>query len=86
MADVVARIVAGMDIKSKLPNPLIASNGIDLTVNSVKLTDVKVDPPTKEGTLSMEAVAKTYRYLDDEEISKQKKSAKDKSAAKGAKK
>jgi type IV pilus assembly protein PilO len=52
----------------------------------VLLTDVKVDPPTKEGTLSMEAVAKTYRYLDDEEISKQKKSAKDKAAAKGAKK
>ncbi len=51
----------------------------------VLLTDVKVDPPNKEGTLSMEAVAKTYRYLDEEEIAKQKKSAKDK-AAKGAKK
>jgi type IV pilus assembly protein PilO len=52
----------------------------------VLLTDVKVDPPGKEGTLSMEAVAKTYRYLDDEEVTKQKKSAKDKAAAKGAKK
>jgi type IV pilus assembly protein PilO len=53
----------------------------------VLLTDVKIDPPTKdkEGTLSMEAVAKTYRYLDEEEVSKQKKAAKDK-AAKGAKK
>jgi type IV pilus assembly protein PilO len=48
----------------------------------VLLTDIKVDPPNKEGTLSMEAVAKTYRYLDDEEVSKQKKAAKDKAAKK----
>jgi type IV pilus assembly protein PilO len=48
----------------------------------VLLTDIKVDPPNKEGTLSMEAVAKTYRYLDDEEVSKQKKAAKDKVAKK----
>ena len=51
----------------------------------VLLTDLKIDPPSKEGTLAMEAVAKTYRYLDEEEIAKQKKAAKDK-AAKGAKK
>lgn len=43
MADVVARIVAGMDILSKLPNPLIASNGVSLTVGSVKMTDVHVE-------------------------------------------
>lgn len=43
MADVVARVVAGMDIMSKLPNPLIASNGVDLTVGSVKMTDVRVE-------------------------------------------
>src|SRR5262249_23207149 len=48
----------------------------------VLLTDLKLDPP-KDGTLSMEAVAKTYRYLDEEEVSKQKKAAKDK--AKGGK-
>ena len=53
----------------------------------VLLTDLKVDPPSKEGTLSLEAVAKTYRYLDEEEIAKQRKAAKDKaSKAKGAKK
>jgi len=50
----------------------------------VLLTDVKLDPP-KDGVLSMEAVAKTYRYLDEEEVSKQKKSAKDKAAAKAGK-
>ncbi len=43
----------------------------------VLLTDLKIDPPSKEGTLSMEAVAKTYRYLDEEEVAKQRKAAKD---------
>ena len=47
----------------------------------VLLTDLKVDPP-KDGVLSMEAVAKTYRYLDEEEVAKQRKTAKDK-ATKG---
>ena len=49
----------------------------------VLLTDVKLDPP-KDGVLSMEAVAKTYRYLDEEEVAKQRKSTKDKAG--GAKK
>ncbi|MGZ5035529.1 MAG: type 4a pilus biogenesis protein PilO [Usitatibacter sp.] len=48
----------------------------------VLLTDIKLDPP-KDGVLSMEAVAKTYRYLDEEEVSKQRKGAKDKSAKGG---
>lgn len=43
MADVIARIVAGMDIMSKLPNPLIASNGVSLTVGSAKMADVRVE-------------------------------------------
>jgi len=52
----------------------------------VLLTDIKLDPP-KDGVLAMEAVAKTYRYLDEEEVAKQRKTAKDKAAAKqGAKK
>jgi type IV pilus assembly protein PilO len=41
----------------------------------VLLTDLKIDPP-KEGTLSMEAVAKTYRYLDEEELAKQRAATK----------
>ena len=51
----------------------------------VLLSDVKLDPP-KDGLLSMEAVAKTYRYLDEEEVAKQRKTAKDKAAKPGAKK
>jgi type IV pilus assembly protein PilO len=40
----------------------------------VLLTDLKIDPP-KDGLLTMEAVAKTYRYLDEEEIAKQRPGA-----------
>jgi type IV pilus assembly protein PilO len=47
----------------------------------VLLTDIKLDPP-KDGVLAMEAVAKTYRYLDEEEVAKQHKSSKDKAAKK----
>ena len=47
----------------------------------VLLTDLKLDPP-KDGVLAMEAVAKTYRYLDEEEVAKQRKAAKDKVAKK----
>jgi type IV pilus assembly protein PilO len=48
----------------------------------VLLTDIKIDPP-KDGLLSMEAVAKTYRYLDAEEIAKQRQTtAKGKAGAK----
>jgi type IV pilus assembly protein PilO len=43
----------------------------------VLLTDLKLDPPKDSGTLTMEAVAKTYRYLDEEEVAKQRKAAKD---------
>jgi type IV pilus assembly protein PilO len=48
----------------------------------VLLTDLKLEPP-KDGVLSMEAVAKTYRYLDEEEVSKQRKATKEKSAKGG---
>ncbi len=47
----------------------------------VLLTDIKLDPPVN-GVLSMEATAKTYRYLDEEEVSKQRKDSKKKPGAK----
>jgi type IV pilus assembly protein PilO len=40
-----------------------------VTLNDIAITNR--DP--KETTLTMEAVAKTFRYLDDEEVSKQRK-------------
>lgn len=48
----------------------------------VLLNDIALAQPVG-GMLTMDAVAKTYRYLDEDEIAKQKKSAKD---SKGAKK
>ena len=48
----------------------------------VLLNDVNLTLNTKESGLAMDAVAKTYRYLDEEEIAKQKKSAKDKAGKK----
>jgi type IV pilus assembly protein PilO len=40
----------------------------------VTLNDVKIDTG-KDGTLSMEAVARTFRYLDEQEVAKQRKAA-----------
>lgn len=48
----------------------------------VLLNDVTLALNNREAGLAMDAVAKTYRYLDEEEISKQKKSAKDKAGKK----
>jgi type IV pilus assembly protein PilO len=48
----------------------------------VTLNDVKIDA-SKDGNLTMEATARTFRYLDDSEVAAQRKSA---AANKGAKK
>jgi len=50
----------------------------------VLLNDLRIDN-VKDGLLAMNAVAKTYRYLDPEEVSAQRKTGKKSSAAKGAK-
>jgi len=42
----------------------------------VTLHDIEI-APEKDGTLYMNAIVKTYRYLDDDEIAAQKKSAKE---------
>ena len=47
----------------------------------VLLNDIAMTQ-SASGVLSMDAVAKTFRYLDENEIAKQKKSAKDSKAAK----
>jgi type IV pilus assembly protein PilO len=50
----------------------------------VTLNDIDVSP-VKDGGLAMSAVAKTFRYLDDAEVARQKKEkqAKDTAKAKG---
>jgi type IV pilus assembly protein PilO len=38
----------------------------------------------KEGRLVMDATARTFRYLDEEEVAAQRKAAREKAAKKGA--
>jgi type IV pilus assembly protein PilO len=49
-----------------------------VTLNDLTITNDK-------GTLVMDAVAKTFRYLDEDELAKQRRAAKDAKAAKGKK-
>jgi type IV pilus assembly protein PilO len=51
----------------------------------VTLNDLAISAG-KDGSLTMDAVAKTYRYLDEEEVAQQKKAARDKAAKDRAKK
>jgi len=51
-----------------------------VTLNNISIS---VNPQTKDGSLVMDAVTKTFRYLDDEELAAKKKAAQ---AAKGGKK
>ena len=50
----------------------------------VLLNDMVIVPSKDSGQLSMEAMARTYRYLDEEEVSKQRKSTKEKAGTSGA--
>lgn len=50
----------------------------------VTISDINLST-TKEGSLAMDAMARTYRYLDEEEVAKQRKAAEDaKAKTKGA--
>jgi type IV pilus assembly protein PilO len=49
----------------------------------VTLNDLSI--MNDKGTLIMDAVAKTFRYLDEDELAKQRRAAKDAKAAKGKK-
>jgi type IV pilus assembly protein PilO len=52
----------------------------------VTLNNLSIAPLKDGGSLTMDATIKTFRYLDDEEIAKQKKITDAKKAAQGAKK
>jgi type IV pilus assembly protein PilO len=51
----------------------------------VTLNDLNISSG-KDGSLTMDAVAKTYRYLDEDEIALQRKAAREKTAKEKAKK
>ena len=50
----------------------------------VTLNNLAISAPGKDGTLVLDAVTKTFRYLDEEELARQRKAAQD--AKKGGKK
>ena len=52
----------------------------------VTLNNISIAPVKDGGQLSLDATTKTFRYLDEEEIAKQKKAEQEKKAAQGAKK
>jgi type IV pilus assembly protein PilO len=52
----------------------------------VTLNNISIAPAKDGGQLSLDATTKTFRYLDDDEIAKQKKIEQEKKAAQGAKK
>jgi type IV pilus assembly protein PilO len=51
----------------------------------VTLNDLAISAG-KDGSLTMDAIAKTYRYLDEEELAQQKKAVREKAAKEKAKK
>lgn len=51
------------------------TSDISMLPRIVTLNDISIKP-TSEGVLTMEATAKTFRYLDDEEMAAQKKLSK----------
>lgn len=52
-----------------------------VTLNNISIS---LNPQSKDGSLTMDAVTKTFRYLDEEEVARQKKAAQ--AAKKGGKK
>lgn len=54
-----------------------------VTLNNISIS---VNPQTKDGSLVMDAVTKTFRYLDDEELAAKKKAAQAAKGSKGGKK
>ena len=52
----------------------------------VTLNNISIAPIKDGGQLSLDATTKTFRYLDEEEVARQKKAEQEKKAAQGAKK
>jgi len=76
MADFYAELPINIKITGSYHDMGAFASDIAQLPRIVTLNDVAVS--TNQGTLTMEAVAKTFRYLDEEEISKQRALAKGK--------
>jgi type IV pilus assembly protein PilO len=65
------RVIGGYDDLGKF------ASDISLLPRIVTLNEISISPVTDSGgLLSMDAIAKTYRYLDEDELAAQKKAAK----------
>jgi type IV pilus assembly protein PilO len=82
MADFYAELPISIRITGNYHDMGAFASDIAQLPRIVTLNDVAIN--NERGTLSMDAVAKTYRYLDEEEVAKQRRAAKD--AKEGGKK
>lgn len=80
MADFYAELPISLKITGNYHDMGAFASDIAQLPRIVTLNDVAVF--NDKGTLTMEAVAKTFRYLDEEEVARQRKAAKDAAAAK----
>ena len=80
MADFYAELPINIKITGNYHDMGAFASDIAQLPRIVTLNDVAIS--NEKGALSMEAVAKTFRYLDDEEIQKQRAIAKAKAAKK----
>jgi type IV pilus assembly protein PilO len=80
MADFYAELPINIKITGTYHDMGAFASDIAQLPRIVTLNDVVIS--ADKGTLAMDAVAKTFRYLDDEEISKQRALAKGKAAKK----
>jgi type IV pilus assembly protein PilO len=74
MADFYAELPINIKITGSYHDMGAFASDIAQLPRIVTLNDVAIS--ADKGTLAMEAVAKTFRYLDDDEISKQRALAK----------
>jgi len=82
MADFYAELPIGIRITGNYHDMGAFASDIAQLPRIVTLNDVSIN--NDRGVLSMDAVAKTYRYLDEDEVAKQRRATKD--AKEGAKK
>jgi len=75
MADFYAELPISIRITGNYHDMGAFASDIAQLPRIVTLNDVAIS--NERGTLSMDAVAKTYRYLDEDEVAKQRKAAKD---------
>jgi type IV pilus assembly protein PilO len=80
MADFYAELPIAVKITGSYHDMGAFASDVAQLPRIVTLNDVAI--ANDKGTLTMEGVAKTFRYLDEEEIAKQRRAAKEKEKAK----